>query len=686
MQIDFYPYGVQYHRAPTPLPEDWAGDLESIAAAGYTHVQFRPQWKCHERVRGRFVWDDLDRLFDLARENGLRVVLKPMLETAPDWVFSELNGQRIGFNGRPIPPIAIGSFYVGGWLPCFDNPEVATACVTFVREMVARYQDHPALWFYDAWNEPRSRPLGQCQCPHSIASYRKWLADRYGTVERLNDAFGKAWTAFETVQPPQSGWDYAEMYLWRTWAADAVAGHVRLVSDAIRSVDRDAFVMVHVGGCSVIQDAACDTSDDMRSVALGGVDVYGTSFPVPLHPRTPMENAAPDLVSDWLRRVDPLYWCHEFYANHGEWCEPPEPSTLTRLMWMAVAGGAAGFTFWQYRSERVGNETNGYGMREIDGSPTERSRACDAMAAVLKNHGHVLAHTRRERSRVALLYSRESDLLSRITVMGSMFAADEDSRGDYPYKRAIRAAHALYLQCGETVDWIVPGDSLDGVELLHVTAAEMIDQAAADWLKDYVYRGGKVIVEFPSACRDANTWVSVRRPNNGLDDVLGCVEGNRVVAGGGPADEVRFANGECFPAGGWRIVLDPRGAEVIANWSDGSPAAVRHAYGTGTVNSLGASLSLSFTDQPDDPALRSLEWLLGELSMGANASSPDVWVRRRRGPDSEIWFVFNISASAQSIELPARPLGVWHGPECGIDGCHLSLPAGATWVAEMALS
>src|SRR5438045_1556077 len=95
---DFYPFGTQYYRAPTPLPDEWAGDLKNIAKAGYTHVQYRPQWRWHERVRGQCVWDDLDRLFDLAQTQKLRVVLKPMLETAPEWVFTELAGTRIGFH------------------------------------------------------------------------------------------------------------------------------------------------------------------------------------------------------------------------------------------------------------------------------------------------------------------------------------------------------------------------------------------------------------------------------------------------------------------------------------------------------------------------------------------------------------------------------------------------------------
>ena len=42
--MDFFPYGVQYYRQPTPLPSEWKEDLKNIKDAGYTHIQLRPQW------------------------------------------------------------------------------------------------------------------------------------------------------------------------------------------------------------------------------------------------------------------------------------------------------------------------------------------------------------------------------------------------------------------------------------------------------------------------------------------------------------------------------------------------------------------------------------------------------------------------------------------------------------------
>ena len=686
-RLAFFPYGTQYHRAPTPLSDEWDGDLREIARVGYTHVQYRPQWRWHERLRGRPVWDDLDALFDLAGKHGLRVILKPMLETAPDWVFDELGGTRIGFHGKPITPFASSAYYVGGWWPCFDNPAVREAAAAFVREMVKRYDRHPALWMYNAWNEPRSRPLGSCQCAHSVASYRRWLSERHGSIEELNAFLGKAWTSYDSLYPPCFHADYAEMFLWRKWAAWAIADHVRLVADAIRSVAPNAFVMVHVGTSSVVQDPACDTSDDLLNAWM--TDRYGTSVLVSHHPQTPTEHDMLDYQFDWMRRVDPSYWCHEFYPSTAAWSRPPTARTIARQVWMCLAGGTAAFTYWQYRSERLGTESDGYGLRETDGSPTERGRVCDGIATTMKQHGLRLAGTRRVRARVALLHSRDSDLLLRIQAMHmDKGAADlERENSDYAYKKAIHAAHVLYQGNGECLEWVVPGDDLTGIRVLHVTAAELIPADTAVWLRHFVTQGGCLVVEFPFACRDDNTWLSLQRPTHGVATLLGCTEARRVVTVDKDRDIAKFVCGQQISPRPWRIDLTLCGGEPIAHWQDGAVAAVRNRYENGLVYTLGASGSLSFAVRWDDPAFALYGWILKEagLTCDAWATHRDVWIKRRRGKDFEVWFVFNVSEEPRECRLPQTPRDTWHSSNAVVAETLIRLEAGGTWVGELPL-
>jgi len=681
-KLDFFPYGFQYHRAPTPLAEEWEGDLKKIAEKQYSHVQFRPQWRWHETIRGVYKWNDLDRLFELAGKNGLCVVLKPMLETAPDWVFRDLGGSRVGFHGIPISPFAHGAYYVGGWWPCFDNPEVVAAASDFVKELSARYKAHPALWFYDAWNEPVSRPIGQCTCIHSKASYREWLKRLYGSIEKLNDTYGKSWTSFETVEPPTSGADYLELFLWRKWAGYAVSQQVRFVAKALRETDPTAHILVHVGGSLIRQDPICSTSDDFQNRAAG-VDRYGTSFWIPLHPRSPSDHAAPELQSSWLRRVDPNYWCHEFYPNHANWCLPPDKGTLRRLIWSAIAGGAAGFTFWQYRSERVGCETNGYGLVNIDGSQTERGEVADSIASALKENGGHLAASKRVSSGVALLYSHDSDMISRIQKFPSGIESieQEQETRDYPYKRAVSAAHTLYHFLGLDPEWVIPGDSLDDVALLHITGAEMIDTKTAEWLKAFVQKGGKLIVELPFACRDERTWITSETPSNGLDELLGFIERDRVVA----SKEDSFSlNGVVLPAGDWCIALETCGAgKVLSKWSDGRTAVVKSSYGKGVAISMGGSLALGFSDTWDAPAFKALGKLVESLDIPLPGwTGSGLVVNKRAGETEDYHFVFNYSDKSLSAILPLESAKTMDAQGFTDSNGTISLASGGLWIGR----
>jgi hypothetical protein len=308
-----FPLAVHYYRQPTPLPGEWAGDFARMREMGINTVQLRPQWRWHERVEGEFRWDDLDRIFDLAGEHQLRVVFKFMLETAPDWLYRDYPAMRIAPDGTPLPPRPTGSNYVGGWLPCFDVPEVRERAARFVRAGVERYRERAELFWWHAWNEPRCRPADECACPASVTAYRAYLRERFGEVEALNEHLKKCWASFEDVRPPVTGSDYAELFLWRTWSALTVAGRVRLVADAVREADPDHPVMAHVGCCSMVQDALEDTSDDVLTAAT--VDLYGSSLAAELD-----GDFGPDATAlncDWIRSVNRGrdWWINEAYSD-----------------------------------------------------------------------------------------------------------------------------------------------------------------------------------------------------------------------------------------------------------------------------------------------------------------------------------------------------------------------------------
>lgn len=683
MKEIFYPYGTQYYRAPTPMPDEWEVDIPELKRAGYTHIQLRPQWRWHEAVRHQYQFDDMNRLFELAEENGLRVILKPMLETAPDWVFTELNGTRIGFHGVPLTPFAHGAYYVGGWWPCFENTLVREAALDFVKVLTLRYCDHPALWIYDAWNEPRARPIESCQCGYCQESYRRWLKERFGTIDDLNDFYGKRWTSFESIAPPVSGHDYVEMALWRDWAAGAITGHVEAVIAQIRSIDPHRAVMFHRGTIDVVTDIAWDAGDDIKN-AQADCDWYGYSCAIEFHPENPQDYALVTLQGDWMRRVDPNNWCHEFYPRRANWERSPTIHHLQQQSFMTIGAGAKGFTWWQYRSERVGDETNGFGLVEINGQPTIRSEYAEALAGFFKEHGAALVESRAPKAPVAVLYDRSSDMISRMTVYGNYFTRLPEGFKVSPYKSAFSGAHFLHWHHNIERDIVLPGDELSGYRFLHVCAAEMIDEQTAVWLTEFVQNGGFLFVEYPFACRDENTWVSRERPNHNLSALTGCVETGRVQVDGRADDRVVWKGVAEVVAVGMHCDLEATTGKVIAEWADGKPAIVLHAKGRGAVLTSGINLSQACERGQATEAIKAFRQVLGMAEIRPLVSleyAGRLIVQRRVISGSHMVFLYNMGK--EPLEMPewigTDTRTCWGELQRSVDGGHL-LPGHRMWI------
>jgi len=93
---DFFPFSVWYSggkaRAPmlseiTPdSKEEWRRDLEQIKSLGFNTVRTWVEWAACEPEPGKYNFENLRLLMELAQEVGLRVFIQMYVDSAPDWV------------------------------------------------------------------------------------------------------------------------------------------------------------------------------------------------------------------------------------------------------------------------------------------------------------------------------------------------------------------------------------------------------------------------------------------------------------------------------------------------------------------------------------------------------------------------------------------------------------------------
>jgi beta-galactosidase GanA len=653
---DQFVYGTQYYRAPTPLPDEWDYDLAKMGKAGLHTIQIRVQWRWNERREGEYIFDDIDRLFDLAEQHNKQVIFKFMLETAPDYIFKKYDGMRQDMHGKPIRPGGHGAFYVGGWWPCFDNPHVLSKAQEFVEVFTQRYKNRKSLLLWNIWNEPRMRPIGDCGCLHSINNYRQWLRDEYGTIENLNAHFGKCWEAFDTIDAPGMPYDYVELFLWRKWARRSLSNRLAKFYKVVKALDPHRPVISHVGVSSVQQDAAGDVSDDVLN--SGEVDFYGTSFGVMNIFSDLIEESTPFLICDWLRTVSEYFWVYELYPDWGKWNPPAGVYDYKLRTWAAIAGGSKGILFWQYRAERVGSESNLSGLVNIDGSFKAISYESAKINQFIKNNQEFLMNSRVLDDGIAILYDIDSDLINRIENTGNPNDFNNfDLSTDFPYhyKKAVAGIYALFREAGLTcrvIDSRNLEQQLDGLQVIYVPQGLMLTDKTLGVLKQFADNGGTILAEEGITLRDSATWVRPQWPSSEARKMFGARIIERVNTDF--RQESFITRNASIPASGYVSYLQVQGeVEIIGTWSSGKPAIVKN----GRCLLIGTSLGASFHEHHDKAAeyLKVLTLLLENCKLSIKNNVPEgVYMRVLQSDDSRMIFLFNSTGNEQHIKLPAN--------------------------------
>lgn len=194
-------YGGDYNAEQWP-EHVWREDARLMREAGVTTVTVGVfAWGLLEPHPGRYAFEWLDRLLDLLHEHGIEVDLATATASPPAWLVRQhpevlpvtAEGVRLEFGSRQ-------HF-------CPSSTVFREHAARLVEQLATRYAEHPAVSLWHVGNEYGDH-VTECFCPRSAEDFRRWLADRYRTVDGLNAAWGTAfWSqryrAFDEVEPPR---------------------------------------------------------------------------------------------------------------------------------------------------------------------------------------------------------------------------------------------------------------------------------------------------------------------------------------------------------------------------------------------------------------------------------------------------------------------------------------------------
>ncbi|MBR2623200.1 MAG: beta-galactosidase [Clostridia bacterium] len=670
MFFDEIIHGTQYYRSPTPLPEEWEGDLANMADFHLDVIQIRINWRNNELREDEYTFDDVDRLMELAEKYNKKVAMKFLLECAPNYVFHKYGGTRIGPKGEQIRGGYHGAFY-GGWRPCFTNPYVQERAVKFVEKIAERYAGRKNLILWNAWNEIRNKPIEDCFCPHCQKAFGKYLERKFKTVENLNAFYGATEDSFETVALPAMAHGYWDMFEFKKFkGSEELANWLRFVYDGIRKYDKTTPIMSHVGYTSAFQTSISDVCDDYT--VSKAVDFWGTSVPCDSSMDTHEKRLDYLMLHDFLRSVDENYFVHEIYPGLGMFRWYDTPFDLRFKLYGALASGARGMMYWQYRAERLGHENDCAGLMRMDGSPREVAYEVQKFGQNLKKDMDYFVGAKAVNADMGIVFDFNSMLMSEIE---DSWGADYDchyASGLCCYRFAHAGMYRLMKNGDHAVDYVgvTQPEKFKNYKVLYFPYYTMLDNKIVPYLQEFLQNGGTVIADEGFGMRAPNTWMQV------YDIDCKPLMTARLK-------ERRLINGETLQYNGAEIKVRPykseyavENAETVMRFNDGKPAVQVVNVGKGKLYLCGFSLGYSYNETQNQAIADFAEEIFRaagvEKYQYANKAE-GVYEKRLRNGDKEIVFLFNNGETEKKFSLQGQI--VTSGGDGCLDGGVWTLPA-----------
>jgi beta-galactosidase len=603
LSSEYIPFGSQYYRAPSPAASEWERDLGRFAAAGFNTVKFWVQWRWNNPAEGKYFFDDIDTLLDIAAHNKLRVMLNTIVDVAPAWIYRKYpDASMVTLGGRRVGPQVQPHRQIGGLGLCFNHAPAQEHLFDFLRTAVRRYRSHPALEMWNVASEPElTSSMAElrlyaehaeqmadmlCYCDRCQELFRIWLQERYTTIGALNTAWNRNYADFPDVEVPVTRNSFNDIIDWRMFFVHTIGEHVRRRFTVAREEDAGAHPLmchhVFIQGFPVTSTA----SDPWN------VGQYGD-----LHGITQMDDPAMCDVLRSCARGKPVISA-EMLMLFGYTLDLPRSigmNDIKRYVFTGVAANLKGFIFWQYRPEVLAREAPAWGLTQLDGASTPWLEDYAEVNRVLQANAAFLLDAAPVKAEVALLYNPENQ------VFGWAATGNEKNVTD-----AILGIHKALYRENLNIDLLHPCEItealLDSYRVIVVPFPYFMDEPTAVALADWVSRGGVLIGEayFAGWHKELGRHQTTV-PGYGLHKVFGARQ-----AYAGPPDAqgvVEIITSAALP----RVPVGTRvhgaiaregyaleGASALGTFASGESAITLHGYGKGSGILIGTYLGMPY--------------------------------------------------------------------------------------------
>ena len=632
-------YGADYN--PEQWPEEvWDEDVRLMREAGVNLVSLGIfSWAKLEPQPGEYDFDWLDRIISLLHENGVMVNLATATASPPPWL-ATLHPQSLPVtqNGVVLHPGARQQY-------CPSSAAYKERAAELVRLIADRYKDHPALAMWHVNNEYGCH-VAECYCDASAAHFREWLRARYGDLDTLNETWGTAfWSQrygeWGEILPPRSAPTFAnptQQLDFRRFSSDALLELYETEKEILRQATPDIPITTNfMGFFKPVDYWKWAPREDL---------VSDDSYPDPSDPEAHIVAA---MSRDLMRSLgDGAPWVlMEQTTVRVNWRErnvPKRPNEMRLWSYGAVARGAEGIMFFQWRQSKAGAEKYHSAMVPHVRMEDSRSwREVSRLGAELGKLDELLGA--RGEAETAILLDWES-----------WWALELDSKPSTAVKmlEGIYSFYKPLYEANVPVDFAHPGSDLSSYRLVIAPSLYLVTDDSVQNIRRFVADGGSLLMSFFSGIVDGRDHIRLGGYPAPFRELLGLRIEDFVPMAAEEGNNLDAQDNGSFACRLWADLIHLEGAESLASYTDdfyaGTPAVTRNVFGEGAAYYLGT--------RPEERYTKSLlDRVYEEAGVRPTAEvPPGVDAVRRKTEDASFLFLLNHSQEAVEINLPGPGL------------------------------
>lgn len=482
---------------PEHWPEErWPEDIHLMKEAHFTVARLAEfAWSTMEPAEGDIQLDWLDRAVNLLATYGIVSVLGTPTAAPPAWLSSTYQ-DVFAINEHGIPVQHGNRCHY-----CPTSPNMIAASKRIVRAMAERFGSNPHVIGWQTDNE-FSR---LCYCERCRQQFQQFLAQRYGTLEALNEPWStsywsQTYSDWTQIPIPIGSHNPGLMLEFKRFITYINRQFQKYQIDILRQNLKPGVWITHnyMGWFDGFDHY--EFSEDLDMVSW---DYYvGTG-----HHDYLSHGAIHDLTRGFKRRN---FWVMETQPGCVNWSginNMLNKGEARVMAWQGVAHGADGILYWQWRSALGGQEQYHGTLVDQSGQPRPFYEEAQQLGVEFSKVSKLIAGSV-PKVRVAMLNSYES----RWSIQWQRHHRDFDYVEHFNHYYRRLAAKNLPVD-------ILPADHIkDEIELsqyklIIAPALLIITDQLAEALKAFVNRGGFLVLTLRSGMKDTyNALLPMRQP------------------------------------------------------------------------------------------------------------------------------------------------------------------------------